>query len=126
SFFIFGHSNTLCTHKNTIEFTKDSSLSKKGDCILGVNADFDFDKLMEFIKNKENCKCIIEVNGIKEEINFIVNKEFNSMKEIVIRRSQFTSVRTLGIRADKVAVDVDRRIVEYLKNPKNKASVKFI
>ena len=33
-FNIFGHPNILCNHKNTLEFTKQDFVTKKGDCIL--------------------------------------------------------------------------------------------
>ena len=41
SFTAYGHKNILATHKTTIEFTKDKELSLKGNCIVGVRADFD-------------------------------------------------------------------------------------
>ena len=34
----YGHPNVLCTHQKTIEITKMSSLTLKGDCIIGVRA----------------------------------------------------------------------------------------
>ena len=56
SFHAFGHKNLLGTHKNTLEFTKDKNLTLKGDCIVGVNADFDAGELKNFIKNCPNKK----------------------------------------------------------------------
>ena len=34
----FGHPNILGTHYNTIEVTKVGEISKRADCIVGVNA----------------------------------------------------------------------------------------
>ena len=53
-FSAYGHENILGTNKKTFEFTKDRDLSLKGDCIVGVNADFDLEKLKEFIKQNKN------------------------------------------------------------------------
>ena len=54
-----------------------------------------------------------------------VNKEFDDKHEIVIRRTDFHSNRTLGIRADKVAVDINRELVEKLKDPSTKAVIEI-
>ena len=125
-FSIYGHENTLCSHRNTIEFTKDFELTKKGDCILGVKADFDYGKLMEIVKNYSKIQVKISVDDISEVINCEVNKEFDDEHEIVIRRSDFKSKRTLGIRADKVATDINRKIVDRLKQKNKKAQVEII
>ncbi len=37
--------------------------------------------------------------------------------EMVIRKSEFVSPRTLAIRADAAAKDIPRRMVESLRNP---------
>lgn len=119
-FNIFGHKNTLSTHKNTVEFTKDIDLTKNGDCILGVNSDFVIDKgILKFKK----IKIIIICDNIKDTIICDVNPDFNNKHEIVIRKSGFLSDRTLGIYSDKAAIDIDRRIVDKLKDPEKKAEV---
>ena len=41
-----GHENIRGVHKTTFEFTKEKELTLKGDCIIGVNADFDFNLAM--------------------------------------------------------------------------------
>jgi hypothetical protein len=38
---------------------------------------------------------------------------------MVVRKSSFTSGRTLMIRADKAAADLDRRMIERLKRSEN-------
>ena len=52
SFVIKGHENVTATHPTTFEFIRESNLSIKGDCIIGVAADFDSAKLNAF-KNAE-------------------------------------------------------------------------
>src|SRR3989338_4531072 len=96
SFNAYGHSNITATHKTTVEFTKDKDLSLKGSCILGVNADFELEKIKNFIKSLKNSKnflghkksqsdffvenkkikLIIKVNGISEEIIAELNPDF--------------------------------------------------
>jgi uncharacterized protein len=125
-FHIFGHSNVLATHYNTLEFTKEDKLTKEGDCILGVRADFDSSELKKIVKKFSKIKILIRVENYKEEVNALTNKEFDDTHEIVIRKSEYPSKRTFGIRADKAAKDIDRKIIELLKNPETKGVVEVI
>ena len=50
SFNCYGHENITARHKTTLEFTKDRDLSLKGDCIIGVKADFSLPQLKNLIK----------------------------------------------------------------------------
>lgn len=124
-----GHENVLSKHRNTIEFTKDKDLSREGDCIIGVKADFEGDRLAEFVKKAEKIKVSMDVDDEKENISddFFaqINKDFNDGHEIVFRITEFKSARTLGIKATKAAKDVDRRLVEKMKNPNAKMNVVF-
>jgi len=113
-----GHENVLSLHSKTIEFTKDDFLTPTGDCIIGINADFDYDKLKKWINQFEDdtlLSCRVECCGISDKFEFNLDKSFNSKHEIVFRRSDFKSDRTLGHRVSKCAYDIDRRIVDELK-----------
>jgi len=116
SFKAYGHKNILATHKNTFEFTKDREVTLNGDCILGVRADFDSKKLTEYLKDKKEVRITISVGELTEEIHCSVNANFSDDNEIVVRRSDFSSKRTLGIHADKACVDFSRELVEKLQN----------
>jgi hypothetical protein len=121
-FTIHGHENLLATHKMTLEFTKDNNLTKRGDCIVGVDADFSYEELKRILGCKK-AKLIIEADGLKDEVNFDINPDFCDKHEIVIRKTDFRSDRTLGINADKAAINLNKAIISYLKDPKHKASV---
>ena len=126
SFTAYGHKNVLATHKTTVEFTKDKELSLKGNCILGVKADFDLAELKKLIKGNRKIKIKISVDDISDEITAEVNPDFDDDREIVIRMGGFKSKRTLGIRADKGAARVKRGLVDKLKNPVQKINVTLI
>jgi hypothetical protein len=115
SFTAFGHANVKATHKNTIEFTKDKELTPKGDCILGVNSDFDLKKIKAFTRDKKKLKCKITAGNVSDEFEFIPNPKFNDSHEMVFRLGEFASERTIGIRAEKAAKHIKREIVEKLK-----------
>ena len=124
-FYCYGHENILGTHRTTLEFTKDPDVTKKGDCIIGVRADFDYIKLREFVK-KNSGKMIraeIIVEDLKDEFSFFLNSCFSDKNEIVIRKTGFNSERTLGIGADKAAMDINRALVEMMEDGNSKMEV---
>jgi len=115
SFFSYGHPNITAKHKNTFEFTKDKDVSIEGDCIIGVNSNFDLIELKKHIKNKKEVMIRIDAGGLVEEVSCLVNTEFNDDHEIVVRKSNFKSERTLGLYCDKACIDFSRQFVEKLK-----------
>ncbi len=141
-FTCYGHENITCRHKTTLEFTKDADLGLEGDCIVGVKSDFQLNKIKEFIKSLGNNKKItimmetinndynnktvnnkknIKSNDYKnkkiiEKINAEINPDFDSDREMVIRKSDFADKRTFAIKADKAACEVNAGMVNFLKD----------
>lgn len=122
-FTAFGHPNIKASHKTTFEFTKDKEVTKTGDCIVGVNADFSLSELKKLLDNKK-IKITIRVDDKIEEITAQPNKGFNSKHEIVVRKTSFVSERTLAINADKAATNF-KNISPKLENPKQKIVVEI-
>jgi hypothetical protein len=125
-----GHENMQATHKTTLEFTKDGHLSKKGDCIVAVAADKALaDLTAEFKENlrKPNAKLTItiEADGITGQVNAEGSPHLilTHPTDIVVRKSDYVSSRTLAVHADKAACDLSRDLVEKLKNPKQKVKI---
>ena len=131
-FHAYGNPNILGTHKTTLEFTKDSKLTLKGDCIVGVNADFGLNEIKKFINNSKSNKITITIETedkkIKEMIEAETNPDFNDKTEFVIRKTDFVSERTFAIRANKAACDLRKDLAEYLhkNNSKIVISIKSI
>jgi hypothetical protein len=128
--FGYGHRNVQATHHSTIEFTTDKHLSKNGDCILVVAADRGLGDLNREFKDtmkKPNAKLkvIIEAAGISEEIRAEGSPALTLAhpKEIVLRKSDYISERTLGLKADKAAKDLNRELIQRLKDPKQQAKI---
>lgn len=126
-FHAYGHQNILATHKTTLEFTKDSELTLNGDCIVGVKADFDLNKIRKFIKKIKNRKITITIEAINkkvhEKITAEVNPSFNSNKELVIRKTDFLSERTFAMKANKAAFEMKRELVNALKEKGTEISI---
>jgi hypothetical protein len=131
--FGYGHENIRATHKTTLEFTKDTHLSKKGDCIVAVAADKALTDLSaEFKENlrKPHAKLIvlIEAGGIIEQVNAYGSPQLilAHPMDMVVRKSDYVCNRTLAVHADKAAQDLSKALVEKLKNPEQKVKVTLI
>jgi hypothetical protein len=125
-----GHENVKGTHRTTIEITRETSLSKKGDCILAVGADkATTDLSPRFIEKLRSDQArlivLIEADGVVETVNAYgsANLILQHSRDIVIRKSRFIDDRTLAIRANKSANELSRAFVKLLKNPKQEVRI---
>ena len=120
-----GHRNVSSLHKSTFEITKDAEIGPTADCIIGVdmnNSMLDFSE--EFKKkiadSNTRIKVILDTENGHDEINGFghENLTLTHPTDIVCRTSDYTCSRTLMIRADKAARDLDSDLIEDLKNEK--------
>ena len=125
-----GHENILSTHETTFEITKETHLTKRGDCIIAVKAAKGLMDLRPEFKEaarKENAKMtiMIEASGVREVIKVQGSPHllFNHPTDLVIRKSDYVCGRTLAVKADKAACDLSRQLVEKLKNPSQKVKI---
>jgi len=129
--YAYGHENILCSHKTTIEFTKDKYLTKKGNCIIGINASkacYDLDpKLKEAIINEKKVKVILEVNNIKDYFYGFGHKNLRLLnkKDMVFRKSNYICDRTVLISCTKSSNDLKQELIEALKHPGKEISIIF-
>ena len=126
SFICYGHGNISSSHKATLEFTKDREITRMGHCIVGVRADFELDRIKRLVKDKKKLKIVIRAGDIKDEINCLVNPGFDDDRELVVRRSDFSSKRTLGIRCDKASAGLSGLLKEKLSDPGQKIIITLI
>jgi hypothetical protein len=125
-----GHENVLSTNKTTLEITKETHLTKKGNCILAVSANKGLADLNSEFKEalrKDNARLTvtIETGKIIEIVKASGNPQLilTHPTDVVIRKSSYICDRTLAIQADKAAVDVSRKLVEKLTNPEQEARI---
>jgi len=126
----YGHENIQAMHKTTFEITKEAQLSRRGDCIIAVSANKTMKELgSEFKENllKENAKItmLIEAGDVEEVVNAFGSPRLilTHLTDIVVRKSNYICSRTLAIQADKAACDLSRKLVEKLKNPKQRVKI---
>lgn len=118
-----GHENIKATHRTTLEITKDGYISPRADCVVVVGANKSAKDLSdEFKRVARNDSTIIvveiSVGGMKEVITGRGSSKltFTDEKSMVVRKSDFTCGRTLAVRSDKAAADLNRRLVELLRS----------
>jgi len=117
-----GHENVLSSHEMTLEFTKETHLTPKGDCIVAVAADKGLVEFpQEFKDALKDEKAVLEIEiecgGITDKVTAYGHPGLilTHPTDCVIRKSGFICPRTLAIRAGKAASDLDRRLVEKLR-----------
>ncbi|MBR5503641.1 MAG: DUF371 domain-containing protein [Methanobrevibacter sp.] len=118
-----GHKNVLSMHKSTFEITKDKDLSLSGDCIIGLDMNKTMLDFPEEFKNKlANDDTIVTVKlnspNASDEIKGFGHHDLtlDHPTDIVCRKSDFICSRTLMIKSDKAAIDLNRDLIEDLAN----------
>ena len=127
-----GHNLITAKHETTFEFTKDDYLTKRGDCIISVGAkgtkelSEDFKKLASIDSAK--ITIMMEVDGINEIAVGQGNRElkFNHPTDMVVRKSSYICPRTLMIRSNKSASDLDPQFIKKLQDSKSKIKIVII
>ena len=119
----YGHENITAKHRTTFEITKDEEISIRADCIIGVRCNKSLSELDEDFKNELKndetiLKIIIKVDNITEHVIAHGSKKLvlSDNRDIVVRKSNYIDKRTLAINSNKAAKDLDRRIIERIKN----------
>jgi hypothetical protein len=128
-----GHPMVQATHETTLEFTKETHLTKRGDCIVGVEASKGAADLSDEFKgiarnSTSRMTVFLRVGKYFEVIHGFGNQNLTltHSTDLVIRKSNYTCNRTLMIRSDKAALDLPRGLVSLLRNPSCRISVRLV
>ncbi|GAB6944818.1 DUF371 domain-containing protein [Vulcanisaeta sp. JCM 14467] len=118
----WGHVNVSARHRTTIEITRDDYLTPRGDCIIGIKADKGLSDINPELKE------VIRKDGSLVMVIFIVDDYFDYVigmgssrltlsnnNKLIIRRSSYIDDATLMIKANKAAINLDRRLIDRLK-----------
>ena len=129
----WGHRNIIAENKATFEITKETHLSKKGDCIVGIRASKGACELSEGFKRlarRENARItvIFQVDNNREVTIGRGSSQltFKHPTDLVARKSSYTCGRTLMIKTDKAAADLSRHLIKNLKKENQKMKVTLI
>ena len=118
-----GHENVLSLHKSTFEITKDKELSLSGDCIIGLDIDKSMEDFPDEFKEKlanDDTKVIVELKtpNASDTIEGYGHHDLtlSHPTDIVCRKSTFVCSRTLMIKSNKAAIDLNRDLIKDLAN----------
>ena len=125
----YAHKNVLGTHDTTIEITKNTNLTPKGDCIVGINATKACSDLKLELKEKikSGCKFVItlQVDHLSDTFDGHGSEKLRLLdkEDMVFRKSTFVCDRTVLINCTKAARDINRDLIERLTMPGKKLSI---
>ena len=128
-----GHENISAMHPTTLMITKDKHLSRLGDCVVAVGAEkaaLDLDAKLKNMIKMPNAKVTIAIDAgdLIERIFATGSSDLrlNHPMDLVIRKSDFISDRTIAIGANKASKDLDRNLIQQLQNPNQKIKITII
>ncbi|HLI45851.1 MAG TPA: DUF371 domain-containing protein [Geobacterales bacterium] len=117
----YGHRLISALHPTTFEITKESHLTKRGDCIIAIKSEkacLDLDlELKKLIRNEgSRIRIILCCEGYIEEIEASGSPYLllTNPVSIVVRKSKYIDDRTLAILSNKAARDLDRKFVKEI------------
>ena len=119
-----GHAMVRASHPTTIEVTTEEYLTENGDCIVGVGASkgcAGLDAATKEAVRRQGAKVTLRL--VVGDLAFEVRAEgdprlgLSDPHDIVVRKSDFVSDRTLAVRADSASRSIPREMVRLLKNP---------
>ncbi len=119
-----GHANVRATHRTTFEITRDSELTPRGDCIIGVEADKALadlsQELRETIMSEGALVLVLVVDELGRHDVILGSGnprlKLSDDRRMIVRRSSFVDSSTLLVKATKSAADLDRGLVNDLKS----------
>lgn len=126
-----GHSNIRCTHTTTIELTKESHLTERGTCILGINATkacTDLSQELKIrIKNGEKISVLIKTEDISDTFYGYGNSNLTlkSNIDMVFRKSAFVCRRTVLINCSKSSNELKKELIKNLMRGNAELIIQF-
>jgi hypothetical protein len=124
SFAARGHAHIRATHERTVEVTRETHLTTRGDCIATVAAEKglrDLDPRMREAARRPDA--VISLSLRQGDRVFTTTGRgdpgltWGHPTDMVARMSGYTCARTLMVRADKATIHIPRPMVQLLKNP---------
>ena len=127
-----GHENITSLHTKTIEITKESRLTRNGDCIVGVNASCGCKEIPQDMKKKlqdpkTSVKFSINVDNYCFQVRGRGHKDLilSHPDDIVLRKSTFVCPRTLAVKCDKASDSIPAEMIRLLQNPKTRGTLEI-
>lgn len=128
-----GHPKIRATHATTLEITKDTDLTEKGDCIVAICASKgaadlspEFRRLMK--NNDTRVTMTVKVANQSETVTGRGDRRLtlSHPTDLVVRKSNYVCTRTLVVGADKSASELSREFVSALRRQSSTIAVEIV
>lgn len=128
-----GHTAITATHERSFEITRESHLTRRGDCIVAICASKGASDLSEEFKavarnDSAKITVLLSAGGVEIEVFGRGSNElhFTHPTDLVARRSTYTCGRTLMISSNVTAHDFPRKFIHLIRNPNCRIAVRLI
>ncbi len=127
-----GHPKIRANHRTTLEITKQTHLTERGDCIVATGASKgaadlsrEFSKLMK--NNSTHVTLTIKVGHKSETITGRGDSRLmlTHPTDLVARKSNCVCTRTFMVRADRSASDLSREFIKALRDPSSRITIEI-
>lgn len=118
-----GHPEIRATHWSTFEITRDTYLTHRGTCIIGVSADKAVADLRSEVKQYlRKGYPVLLILRAGPHTDYVLawghpHLTLQDRRSLVVRKSMYVDDRTLCVCATKAARDLRRDLVKVLRNP---------
>jgi 16S rRNA (cytidine1402-2'-O)-methyltransferase len=106
-----GYPNVVATHDKTLEFTRDSEISRRATCVLGVASDHD-DRALLGLRGR--VEVTLECDGVRDDLAATISPFFLGDSSLVLRRGPGLRATTFASDASKTAAAIDRELAARL------------
>ena len=127
-----GHPMVRSSHPTTVEITTEDYLTENGECIIGVGAAKGCAGLSGAVREglrREGSRVTLKVaaGGLSYVIRAYGDPRLTltDPRDMVVRKSDYISGRTLAVRADASSRDLPRDLIRLLKNPATKGTLEI-
>ncbi|MCJ7634033.1 DUF371 domain-containing protein [Candidatus Bathyarchaeota archaeon] len=129
----WGHPNVTAKNKTTFEITKETHLTKRGDCIIAIQSSKGAQDLREEFKKlvkREDAKITVKIE-VGEYMEVAIGKgnphlTLSHATDLVIRKSNYFCNRTLMVGSDKAARDFSLSLIRAVQNPSQKVLITLL
>jgi len=126
----YGHKLISSTHRTTLEISKETELTERGDCIIAVRsnmgcADLSRDFIQAARRQDAQITIAIQADEVVDTVKAMGDPRlsFTHPTDMVVRKSLYVCSRTLAVKADKAAADLSRSLIRKLRNPNQKVRI---
>jgi len=133
TFDAYGHATIAATHEISFEITKETHLTRRGDCIVAVRASkgaIDLSQDFKTIAGNDSARITVLLSAGDIQVKACgrgsSGLQFTHPTDLVARKSTYTCPRTLMVSSNIAAQDFPRGFIDLVRNPDRKITIRLI